>query len=129
MIGKVKLIGGVKTVVPLSNETATDSISSGNMETVTSNAVANYIKTHTETFQVLPSQWAQSSAGMYYCEKGNLSTYFGTDNYTLLGFYIGYWGSCSARNFQMYVEGDKFGFMTDNNGLSLGRVDIHFSYI
>lgn len=40
MIGKVKLIGGVKTVVPLSNETATDSVASGNMETVTSNAVA-----------------------------------------------------------------------------------------
>ena len=40
MIGKVKLIGGVKTVVPLSNETATDSVSSGNMEAVTSNAVA-----------------------------------------------------------------------------------------
>ena len=40
MIGQVKTIQGVKTVVPLSNETATDSVALGNMETVTSNAVA-----------------------------------------------------------------------------------------
>ena len=40
MIGKVKIINNVKTVVPLSNETASDSVASGNMETVTSNAVA-----------------------------------------------------------------------------------------
>lgn len=40
MIGQVKTINGVKTVVPLSNETATDSVAPGNMESVTSNAVA-----------------------------------------------------------------------------------------
>lgn len=40
MIGQVKTINNVKTVVPLSNEVATDSVDSGNMESVTSNAVA-----------------------------------------------------------------------------------------
>lgn len=43
MIGQVKTINGVKTVVPLSNEVATDSVASGNMEPVSSNAVANAI--------------------------------------------------------------------------------------
>lgn len=44
MIGQVKTINGVKTVVPLSNEVATDSVASGNMESVTSNAVAKALQ-------------------------------------------------------------------------------------
>ena len=109
--------------------TTVDTVQSGVFNPVTSNAVANYIKHHIQSFSVASSDWRQSSAGMYYCEKGNLSTYFGTNDYTLLGFYIGYWGSCSARNFQLYVEGDTFGFMTDNSGLSLGVINVHFSYV
>lgn len=47
MIGKVKIINNVKTVAPLSNETATDSVASGNMETITSNAVAQALEWQT----------------------------------------------------------------------------------
>ena len=43
MIGQVKTINGVKTVVPLSNEVTTNSVASGNMEPITSNAVYNAI--------------------------------------------------------------------------------------
>lgn len=109
--------------------TTVDTVQSGVFNPVTSNAVANYIKHHAHTFSVSSSEWRQSNLGMYYCEKGSLSSFFGTNNYTLLGYYIGYWGNCSARNFQMYVEGDTFGFMTDNSGLSLGVINVHFSYV
>ena len=44
MIGQVQLVNGVKTVVPVSGEVSTDNVTVNNMQSVTSNAVAQALE-------------------------------------------------------------------------------------
>jgi hypothetical protein len=64
MIGQVKTINGVKTVVPLSNEVATDSVAPGNMESVTSNAVAQNTKVWTDISDQVTLTITQNNASV-----------------------------------------------------------------
>ena len=66
MLQQVRIINGQKVLVPLSGSTPTNEVTSGNMNPVTSNAVANILNGITEfqcgsyTFTMLPNRTSES---------------------------------------------------------------------
>ena len=111
---------------------------SHNLQSVTSNAVKSYvdtslssfIKTNVQHVSVTTQQgWIVSSTGKVYCYKGDLATFFGTNNYTLLGMYIGDWSYCNEYPIELFVYNGQLGIMTDSSFAHFGDIEVHFVYI
>lgn len=109
MIGQVKKINGVKTVIPLSNEVATDSIESGNMESVTSNAVAQVTSGMTRV-KTADYVWSGTMSTVYEQKQISLSSFASDiDPNKVIGFTVIYW-----TGFQAVANGDWY----DSTGLA-----------
>ena len=104
-----------------------DEVTADNMQSVTSNAVAKYIKTEDVSFTLSANSWSTSSAGVLYNNVVDVEQSIGLDK-TILGFYL--IGPTSANyliNFYLRTNGKYISALaTSQNASMSGTIRIKY---
>lgn len=109
MIGQVQTVGGQKQIVPLSDTTPVDVVQSGNVNSVTSNAVASalegLIKYKDINVNTAVNTYTVSGSGLLYKTIINLTNEIGS-GHTVLGIMQISWSDTTNYPFGFYISSD-----------------------
>jgi hypothetical protein len=107
----------------------TDTVENGNMNAVTSNAVAGFIKVTETTVTLTANSYTTSSGGMLYKNLGDVSTFIGT-GHTLLGMHVSYFTGLTNSPFNVITDNHNANVDVITTSQSLaGTIGITFVYI